>query len=148
MSLPLGWPPRPAEGRRSIRAYYAGTATTTYSDNAVLFSQIAGANTLVPTPVVPPGAETQVVHNGNYLAGNAPPGGGLMGDQPTIVNMIWSIGIRIVNTGSNDIIFSFDGTNDSGRVAAGKEATYTWRHEAGIAIKSASATSTFWVEAW
>lgn len=147
MALPVGWPPRPAEGRRSIRVYSTGTTTAAFSGNAILFSQITGANTFVPTPIVPPGAEHLTVHNGNYLAGGTPSGGGAMTGQPTVSNMIWSMGIRILNTGANDLQFSFDGTNVHGVVQSGKEVIYNWRHEAGIALKSTVAT-TFVVEAW
>lgn len=53
MALPVGWPPRPASSLRSIRFFTSGTTTGAFSDNAFLFKDGAGANTLVPTPDFP-----------------------------------------------------------------------------------------------
>lgn len=40
MAFPLGWPPRAASSRRSIRFYADGTSTANYYDNAWLFHQV------------------------------------------------------------------------------------------------------------
>jgi hypothetical protein len=148
MALPTGWPPRPAEGRRNIRFYVTGTATTLYSDNAFLFSQGTGANKLNPTPILKAGGEATTVHNGDTTVGGTPSGGGVMTDLPSVKPMIWAMGIRVINTGGADINISFDGVNPQGLIQAGKEAIYNYRHEAGIAVKAVSGSPTFVVEAW
>lgn len=154
MALPVGWPPRPASSNRSIRFYTSGTTTANFSDNAFLFINGNGANTYAATPYVPPGAETQTVHlgtpttmSGSPMGAGQDPHDAFQGTAPP-QPMIWSNGFRIYNDGTNDLQFSFDGTNVQGYVKAGQLAEYYFRHEAGIAVRQVTAGSAFRIEAW
>jgi hypothetical protein len=155
MSFPTGWPPRPASNTRSIRVYIAGTATANFSDSAYLFSQVTGANTIVPTPYVPPGSTAPVAF-GTQLVSGSPQGGGTdprdasvvmpSGLQTDPVPMIWARGMRICNDGAGVLQISFDGTNVHGSLHAGEQAHYLDRFEAGICLRGAGLA--FRVEAW
>ena len=46
-----------------------------------------------------------------------------------------SICIQIVNSGAADMFFSFDGTNDHGRVLAGQDLTQQFRRERKIWLR-------------
>ena len=159
MALPVGWPPRPAEGRRSIRFFAEGTATALYEDTAYLFIDGIGANPYVPLPYVAPGSNT-VVAVGTNLVGGTPWGTGQnihdvnlnapAGEQAVPKAMIWAGTIRVCNDaalGSGlDLYFSFDGLNDHGKVLPQEQVIYRIRYEAGIAFRGAGAA--FRVEAW
>lgn len=147
MALPAGWPPPVADGIRSIRFYAAATSTADFVDNAFLFIDGVGANTFTSTPYDPPG------YQGTTVFPTTPMGTGqnanLAHNGAAVPKAaIWAHGIRIANTGAHTVEFSFDGTNVHGAVAAGKEAVYQYRFEAGIAIRGAGGTGTFTVEAW
>lgn len=65
---------------------------------------------------------------------------------------VFSRVIRVINTGSNPLEFSFSAIDNAstavhGVVAANSSREYRDRHEAGIAIRSALGT-TFEVEVW
>ncbi len=47
MVFPLGWPPRPATQRRSIRFFATGTGTANFSDNAFLFNNVNSAYAVI-----------------------------------------------------------------------------------------------------
>lgn len=160
MAFPVGWPPRPSSGLRSVRVYIApaGAATGLFSDNAFLFSKVAHANTFMPTPYVPPGGERVTVNLGTPTTMSGSPMGG--GQEPTDSNpdprmnppvvpppvpMLWAKVIRITNLGGAPLNFSFDGTNVHGVVEANAEHTYWDRYEAGIALQG---STHFVVEAW
>jgi hypothetical protein len=157
MALPEGWPPRPAEGRRSVRFYTSGNATANFSDNALLFSDQTTANTYKPLPYVAPGSSTAVAV-GDLTVGGTPSGGGqdVHDVNPSVAAayqgvphpMIWCGSLRIFNDGANDLEFSFDGTTVQGVVKSGDKSLYYFnRYEAGIAVRSAAGT-TFRIEAW
>ena len=160
MAFPTGWPPRTATGLRSIRVYATGTATASFSDNAILFSQVPNANTFEPLPYVPPGGGlmTAQVNLGTPAAGGGfPMGGGQNANDanydprlnPPVAApptpMIWSKTIKITNSGSAILYFSFDGVNIHGQVAGNSVFVYWDRYEAGIAFQGSTA---FVVEAW
>jgi len=151
MALPAGWPPRPAEGRRSFRFYKTGTATANFSDNAYLFVDGVGANTLTPLPYVAPGSNTPVAigaqplgtgqdgHDANILA--AP------GLQEVPKSMIWCQTLRLCNDDStNPLEYSFDGTNVHGKLLKNEQVIYRVRFEAGISVRGTA--NTFRIEAW
>ena len=159
MAFPVGWPPRPATGRRSIRVFISGTTTNNFADNAYLFSALTGANTFVPTPYVRPGSSA-VVHHGDLTVGGSPSGGGMdphdadmsktaPADQPVPVTMIWPQTIVVSNDGLSDIEFSFDGINVHGIVREGEKCVYRERMEAGISVREpGGAAIAFRVEGW
>jgi hypothetical protein len=149
MAFPAAWPPRVSSGVRSIRFYRGGTATANFADNAFMFLDGVGANTITPAPYVPAGSSVQ------FNAPLAPTGtgGGPAGSDPsqappTVSPMLWSGNVRVCNDGSGDLEFSFDGTNVHGRLKSGEQFQYRNRYEAGIAIRGVSATPLFRVEAW
>jgi hypothetical protein len=167
MSLPTGWPPRPATGLRSIRVFLSGTSlTANFADNAYLFNSITGANTFLPTPIVPeplgPGLTPTAVGTtqttGVPMGGGSPverqlsppPPGFVSPVAPTTTPMIWTHELRIYNDGTGILEFSFDGTNIHGRIFAGENAHYTFRFEAGISLRyaSGSASGAWRVEGW
>ena len=159
MTLPAGWPPRPASGTRSIR-FYQKIATTTgnFSDNAYLFAAGTGANPYTPLPYVAPGSTAPV------SIGTPPIGSGRdahdSGADPALgtaepaspVAMIWSRCIIIVNnfSGATDLELSFDGTNVHGYVKAGEVREYFDRIEAGIAVRfpGGGGAGAVAIEAW
>jgi hypothetical protein len=140
MAFPVGWPPRPSSGARSIRFFVDGTATANFSDSAWLFSQDTGAQTVVPMPNVRAGDNTTVAHVGDLTAGGSPMGGGTNLD-PATVPMIWSYGMRVVNdsTADTDLEISFDGVNIHDKLKKGEEVLYRNRIEAGISVRGAGA---------
>jgi len=157
-----GWPPRPASGRRSIRFYAAATCTTAFGDNAWLFYQDVGANTIDPLPYVAPGS-TAAVSVGNINRAGSPMGGRQIfedaaprtHENPPATQeqanypQIWSGSIRVYNAGAEDVEISFDGTNVHGYIAAGQSVTYKDRFEAGICVRAVGAgATTCYVEAW
>lgn len=55
MPFPANWPPPPVPGRGpTLRFFVEDVATANFSDKAYIFAQQAGANPLVPLPVVDP----------------------------------------------------------------------------------------------
>lgn len=155
MALPTGWPPRPAEGIRSIRFYITGSATANFSDNAYLFSDQASANTFNPLPYQIPGDNTPIAV-GDLTAGGTPSGTGQeardanilapSGEQAVPHPMIWAQTIRICNdSGANDLEYSFDGADVHGKLLPGEQVIYRNRFEAGIALRG---NGTFRIEAW
>jgi hypothetical protein len=137
--------------------YITGTATTAFSDNAYLFSQVTSANTFTPTPYVPPGQEAAVPGWAATQIPVPPMGGGQNANDavpdprlnPPVAGpplpMIWSNGIKISNTSGTLLLFSFDGVNTHGQVLGNSVVIYWTRFEAGIALKGGG---TFVVEAW
>jgi hypothetical protein len=130
-----------------------------------VFIDQPGANPYTPLPVVRPGddvsrkglsASAKVVvppnpagTGENYLTDDPtlPIGQGYL-TQPSIKAYIWAEEIRIVNTGANDLEFSFDGTNVHGLVPAGTIREYRDRREAAIAVRGVGGNTTFVLEAW
>lgn len=150
MAFPAeGWPPRQPTGRRNIRFYASGTATTLFSDNAFLFIDGTGANPYTPLPVVPPGSTTPVALNGTpYGTGRPPEDAAGSGNTPAPKATIYSTVIRILNdSGSNTLSISFDGTNVHGQIKPNEALIYWNRCESGIAVKSTAACA-FRIEAW
>jgi len=157
MAFPVGWPPRVASGRRSIRVYLTGTATASFSDNAFLFSEVPHANTFQPTPYVPPGQESAAPGWTPTSLPLPPMGGGQNAHDANpdpVLNppvpgpptpMIWSNSIKITNKGGAILYFSFDGINIHGEVAANSVFWYWTRYEAGISFQGSTAFS---CEAW
>lgn len=164
----VGWPPRPASGRRSIRFFKKSTATAAFADNAWLFIDAIGANTIAPLPYVRPGS-TAPVSVGNLLVPGSPMGGRRIPEdvappahenspatqQAAQYPQIWSGSIRICNLGAlgEDIEISFDGTNVHGYIPGGMQSAsgplYFNRFEAGISVRGVgAATPDFTVEAW
>jgi hypothetical protein len=161
MALPAGFPPRAPSGVRSIRFYATGTCGPTFDTNAIFFTATAGATATQPLPVVKSAAtvagttgQAQNPASGNTtpVATTVPPTpqGGGTNDAGAPTNVIWSMGIRVVNDGTGDMEVSFDGVNVHGRLKANEIATYYRRHEGGIALRGAGGvgTPTFRVEAW
>jgi hypothetical protein len=124
--------------------FWEGTATGGFADNAVLFSDIAGANTYSSTPVVPPGAEKQTVQHGDRTAGASPMGGRQVpqdaadprysGVAAATKAMLFIQTLKVVAP-ANDIEFSFDGVYTQGKVDGGGTEFYRNRFEAGIAVR-------------
>lgn len=75
MAFPAGWPPRPSSASRNIHFYVEATADSSFSNNAFLFSQGAGANALQPLPYVAPGS-SEPVHLGAGNKSSFPLGAG------------------------------------------------------------------------
>ena len=166
MAYPVGWPPRPATGRRSGRVYIDGNTTALWDDNGYLFDSVTGANTYTPTPVVPAGArDTQVTYS-DHSRGSSP-GGGRKVPEDTCRNpnspfpeaqpvaMFWVQTLRISNdaaAGGTEVIeFTFDGTNVQGTLKAGESRVYRNRFEAGIAVRAKATTGPtipFRIEGW
>ena len=150
MAFPVGWPPRVASGRHSLRYFKAGTATANYSDNAYLFADQVSANPFTPLPVVTTGQpKTIVVPPTPQGTGTAAGDVDLrqpLGQQAVPHPMLWAHTIAIFNDSGADLYFSFDGVNDAGCVKNGEQPHYRrYDHEAGIAIKGNGA---FRIEAW
>jgi hypothetical protein len=61
---------------------------------------------------------------------------------------IWSSTIRILNLGAVALYVSFNGVDDQGIIPAGATHVYRNRAEAGLALRSASSTCLYAVEAW
>lgn len=161
MAFPVGWPPRPSSGVRSIRFCVTGTTTANWSDNAFLFVDDPGANPYLPTPVVQPGSSTVVAVGDRSISGS-PMGAGtssvgvLPGDLlGTTKNLIWCNSIRVANRGASVIEFSFGALDDTstlvhGVLVANEAVVYRQRYEAGISLRfpTSGAGSAFLVEAW
>jgi len=146
MAFPVGWPPRPASGMRSIRFFTSGTATANFSDNGFLFINGSGANTFTPLPNIEYGSNTTMtVPLTPQGTGAATVASGMVGGP---VPLIWAYAIRVCNDGANALEISFDGTNVHGRLLTGEEYTYYKRHEAGIAVRYVGGATTFRIEAW
>jgi hypothetical protein len=66
--------------------------------------------------------------------------------------LIWCFGIRICNDGTDDLAFSFDGTNIHGVVKSAEDLSYLYRFESGIAVMAPNFVMTgaipFRIEAW
>lgn len=158
MVLPVGWPPRAATNRRSIRFFVTGTATAAFADSAYLFSDQASANTFVPLPYVAPG-QVANVKLGDLAAGGSPMGTGQdvhdanllapAGEQEVPHPMIWANTIRIFNDdgGGGALEISFDGVNVQGKIyKADGPIYYRNRFESGISVRGAGVV--FRIEAW
>lgn len=171
MAFPVGWPPRPASASRSIRFYRTGTSTANYDSNAFLFGDDLGANVVAPLPYVAPGSVAPVHVGGVALdtastppvyGSGSPVGGGQEAKDAaprTHANapftqeavpkpMLWANTIVVRNKGAGNLLISFDGTNDHGRVNANEVREFRNRYEAGIAVKGDGATPDFEIEAW
>lgn len=157
MAFPVGWPPRPASGLRSIRFYQRGLATANFTDKAFLFADQATADTYTRTPVLRSGDETTVVHVGDSTKGGSPMGAGpgtvsqppVPGTDDSTHPSLWSRTILVQNLGGADLEISFDGVNVHGLIpvaAVPAAVMYRERYEAGIAIRGAGAT--FVITAW
>lgn len=149
MALPVGWPPKPNASHRSIRVYIAGTATADWTDNAYLFAQVAGASTTSPSPVVPAGAERQVVAVQSQMGGQS----GSPAAQATPVTSLTSQHIRVKNDGANPLDVSFDASaaavgNLAAHLLPGEERLWNFRYESGIALRAPAGNTAFRVEAW
>jgi len=162
MPFPVFWPPRPASGRRSIRFYVEAVCTNAFGDNAWLFIDDVGANTLDPLPYVPPGS-TAPVAVGDINRPGSPMGGRQIPQdaappehenppatqQQANYPQIWSGAIRIYNEGAGDLEYSFDGTNVHGYIAANQSEIFPNRYEAGICVRGVGgSTPTVHIEAW
>ena len=159
MAFPASWPPRPSSSVRSIRFYATGTATANFSDNALMFAEMAGANTFLPTPYVPPGGVNVLAEVGTAAIPGSPMGGGRDAHDssydpragivpPPPLTQIWAKAIRVINSnapGGAAMFLSFDGTTVQGVVLAGTDVIYWDRSESGLAIKG---SGTFYIEAW
>lgn len=157
---------------RSLRFYVTAAATANYADRAYLFGDDVGAVFVAPLPFIRPGS-LEPVHVGGvevdtaavppvYGSGSPSGGGQVAGDaaprehenapytQQASPKPMWSARvIRIKNAGAGALLFSFDGDNDHGLVAANETREFRDRYEAGIAIKGVGgATPTFTIEAW
>lgn len=144
MAFPVGWPPRSASGRRSIRFFVSGTSTANFSDNAWLFFDTAAANPFTPTPVIHHGDERTVA------VVDSPMGGGATFVEE-VHPMIWSSTIRVCNdaaVGGEALEFSFDGVNVHGRILATEEFVFRNMHEAGISVRGVTGTPAFRIFAW
>ena len=139
MPFPVGWPPRPTTGRKSLRFYVTGTSTTNFEDSAYLFVDGVGANPYTPLPVVDPGSSTVVT------LPSTPYGSG-EGDVGSPKAMIYASTIAVRSLGGA-LEISFDGVNIAGTVAAGELRIFRDRYEAGISVRSAGGAG-FEVEAW
>jgi len=154
MAIPANFPPKKPSGIRTLNFYKEGTATTDYADNAYLFADGVGANPFTAITKLAPGDISDITYGTSTQSGQPMGGGSLNGPANTTGTqakaplVLWSNSISITNTGANDILFSFDGTNTAGRVKAGTTKLYNFRIEGGIAIKSVSATSAFYIEVW
>lgn len=148
MAFPVGWPPRPCSGRRSIRFFVSGTTTGFWADNAYLLIDDVGANTFVPMPYIKPGELTAVAVGDRNVPGS-PMGTGsnpndiLPGDALGHAKaLIWANSIRIFNDGSADLELTFGASTENGPiqgvVKAGEEFTYRDRYEAGIGLRWAN----------
>lgn len=148
MAFPVGWPPRPASGVRSIRFFVSGTTAARWSDNAYLFIDDVGANTFTPMPYVKPGDNTAIVAVGDRNTPGSPMGTGAnpndvppgdpLGQQKAL---IWANSVRVFNDGAADLEVSFGASSDVGAgptqgiVKPGKNLLYRVRYEAGIALR-------------
>lgn len=141
MTFPANWPPPVGANRFSLRFYVTDTATANFVDKAYNF---ADGGTVVhaikPYPTVDPGEAPDVFTlpvSSDVVP--APPFG-----TPTA--FLWASSIRICNDGGGTLSYSFDGVNVHGTLKANEQVIYRNRHEAGIAVKGASAV--FRIEAW
>jgi len=151
MAFPTGWPPRTAEGRRSIRFFKTATATAAFADRAYLFIDGTGANTFIPLPYVAPGSKAPV-HIGRTPSGTGQdahdvnPSAAPV-DRVVVKAMIWANTLRIFNDDASvELEFSFDGTNVHGKIPPQSHIVYRNRYEAGIAVRGNGAD--FRIEAW
>ncbi len=135
MAFPIGWPPKPASSNRSIRAFKSSATTTDWADNAFIFSDLPGANTYTAKPVVRAGLEMTQID-----IGTSP--------SSTSVAQICANTIQVTNDGSVDIEVTFDGTNIQGIVKQSETICWRDRREAGIAVRTASSSSAYRIEAW
>lgn len=143
-----GWPPPAATGLRSFRVYLTGTATADFEDNAFLFIDVTGANTINPLPVVEPGEDvSDPSYSGPHDVGSPPWGTGDNGSEGSAGEKpaIWSSHIAISATGGA-VEFSFDGVNVHGSVPSGERYEFSDRYEAGISVRGAG--SDYTIEAW
>jgi len=148
-TFPDAWPPRPASGRRSIRFFAEGTTTGAWADNAVMFRDGGGANTIRPTPYQKPGQQVGAL--GNREAGGSPMGGRQIPQDAIVGNkltppqgaetppdpMLWAQTLAVSNDGTtgDTLEITFDGTNIHGKVLNGETRYYRNRFEAGIAVR-------------
>jgi hypothetical protein len=142
MAFPVGWPPRPASGVRSIRFYTRGIPTPDFADNAYLFVDGVGANPFLPVSSVRPGEDVSAPdYAGPHVVPSEPMGTSQRGDDPK--PMIWSGTIWIMNTGTGILQFSFDGINVHGEVppAPYHQRVFRNRYEAGIALRGGGAAA-------
>lgn len=151
MAFPVGWPPRPSPGYRSLRFFVEGTATLDFEDNAFLFIDGVGANPYAPLPVVRPGDDlSRFPQPAATVIPNSGPFGGGENDPGSVKAMIWSFQLQIRMKAGARLEFSFDGVNVHGVILAGDASTPLpfQRSEAGIAIRGGAGGETFVVEAW
>lgn len=135
MAFPTNWPPRSQSNNRSIRAFKTGSTSTDYADNAYIFMDLPGANTYTTTTKIAPGDTTTVVNVGST------PGG-------SDITQICANTIIVTNDGSTEILVSFDGVNTHAVVKQNEVKVWRDRREAGIAVKTASSSSAFRIEAY
>lgn len=144
MAFPVGWPPAPATGVKSLRVRIVGSGTADFADNAYLWIDQLSANPYTPLPIVRPGDDLGKPGNtAPHVLATPPIGTGTSTDGDK--GAIWSSRIAIAATGGA-LEFSFDGTNIHGIVPAGERYIYDNRFESGICVQGASAT--FVIEAW
>jgi hypothetical protein len=154
MAFPVGWPPRLSPNVRPLRFFVEATSTANFSDRAYLFGtdpttgQPTQAGNVDQLPVVPHGAEQQVVNLQNPPIGGSGPSQG-----NTVIPMRYADSIQISNdslVAGDTIQISFDGTNIHGEIPAGETRRYRDRQEAGIAVrtKPLSGNCAFRLEAW
>lgn len=152
MPFPTGWNAvaggglQKPNGYRSKRIYYTGTTTTDYEDQAQAFRDVLGGENMDVFDPVVAGATTQTTYppspyRGARKASAADP------TAPIVVPEVYVQYIYILNKGVEDLLFSFDGIRDHGKVPSG-QARIMERQEAGIAVKSASGGVDYEVEAW
>jgi hypothetical protein len=136
--------------------------TNAFGDNAWLFIETAGANTIDPLPYVKPGSTDPVAVGDTDRAGSPMGGRQIIQDAAPVEHenppatqvqanypQIWSGAIRIYNAGVGDLEYSFDGTNVHGYIAANQSEIFPNRFEAGICVRGVSgATPTVHIEAW
>ena len=163
MAFPSGWPPRPASSHRSIRAYKEGNTTDNFFDNGFLFGDTVDKAMVDPVPVVVPADPGPTVAIGTPQRPGSPMG--LSNTTPVgsppqtaVVAYRHAHTIMISNdTMAKDLFYTFDDTTDvgagagiHGRVKGGETVIMRNRHEAGIAVKSATAGQpcAFRITAW
>lgn len=164
MTFPTGWPPRPASSHRSTRFYFEGSTTDNFSDRAFLFGDTAAKAMVDPVPTVIPSDPAPVTHIGTSQRPGSPMGLSNTTPDSALSGGIVPVSYRHAHTivicnddGANDLFFTFDDTSDvgagagiHGRVKKGQTLEMRFRHEAGIAVKSASAgnAAAFRIFAW
>lgn len=151
MPVPPGWPSRPPTGYSCLRFFKLVATTTTFADNAWMFSSMMFNKAL---PYVAPGSSAPVDLSPGVIGGGQDPHDAV-GGVPVPVPVATAGTIRICNdapagTGSA-LEYSFDGVTVHGVLFDGEEFVYRNRHESGISVRSRPATAApiaARVEAW